>query len=168
MNIEESIKNAYRESANNTRTGDTTAELDAIRTVIRNSKSIVVPNRNGVKITVINEVLKEFGLTQATHLQCDTYSSDLSRMPAVTKATMALDVSESDLVIARGRLGVPGSGSMLVVMDAKGRILTAGFSPSHVIHGKPVADAVRDEMRMALERIGFSLPGRGEDDRERT
>ncbi len=104
----------------------------------------------------INEVLAEFGLPAATHLLLPTACADLSRMPAVTKACMALDLSPSDLVIARGRLGVPGSGSMLVILDAKGRILSAALSPANCLHGKEVSDAVRDEMREALVRVGFT------------
>ncbi len=155
MNLDEQVKNAYFESANGIRTGDTASELDGIRSYIRRAGKIIIPNRTAVKIMVINEVLVQYGLVPATHLLCDTTSCDLSRMPAITKALMALDSSSCDLVIARGRLGLPGSGSMLVIMDAKGRILTMGLSPSHIIHGKPVAEAVKDEMVMALERIGF-------------
>ena len=155
MRLEDHVKNAYCESAEGRRTGDTAAELIGIRHYIRGAKNIVVPNRNTVKIMTINEVLGTYGLARATHLECDTSCCDMSRMPTITKALMALDCTSCDLVIARGRLGLPGSGSMLVIVDLKGRILTAGLSPSHVVHKKPVAEAVRDEMVMALERVGF-------------
>lgn len=69
---------------------------------------------------------------------------------------MALDIVDCDLVIARGRLGVPGSGSMLVIMDSKGRILSAALSPPHIIHKKSVEKAVKDEMTTALKRIGLN------------
>jgi hypothetical protein len=155
MNLEKSIKNAYQESVDGTRRGDSFEELDEIKEYIKNAKHITVPNWNKAKIEIINQVLEEFGLSQAEHLEFHTNSSDLTRMPAVTKAIMALDISDCDLVIARGRLGVPGSGSMLVIIDNKGRLLSATSSPAHVIHGKSVQDAVKDEITAALERVGL-------------
>lgn len=162
MSLEKCIGNAFRESADGVRKGDTPAELAEIRKYLLSSRTIVVPNHNGVKINVINEVLAEFGLPAAHHLAVPTSSCDVSRMPALTKALMALDISDADLVIARGRLGVPGSGSMLVILDKKGRVLSAALSPAHVIHGKSVSDAVRDEMRNALVRVGLPSARAGE------
>ena len=88
-------------------------------------------------------------------LQIDTNTADTSRIPALAKAYMALDQSDADLIIARGRLGIPGSGSLLIFIDNKGRILTAGTSPSHAIHKKPIEEAVYEEASEALEKIGF-------------
>lgn len=156
MNLEKSIKNAYQESVDGTRRGDSFAEVQEIKEYIENAKRIIVPNWNKAKIEIINQVLKDFGLEKADHLEFHTNSSDLTRMPALSKAIMALDISSCDLVIARGRLGIPGSGSMLVIIDNKGRLLSAAISPAHVIHGKSVQDAVKDEITIALERIGFS------------
>lgn len=155
MSLEETIRNACRESMTGTRMGDTERELAEIRDCIRNAGAIIVPNRTGEKVSAINVVLDEFGLVQATHLQVRTDCCDITRMPALTKALMALDTVACDLVIARGRLGVPGSGSMLVILDRKGRILSAALSPPHILHGKSIADAVQDEMRAALERVGL-------------
>ena len=73
------------------------------------------------------------------------------------KETKALD--DADLIIARGRLGIPGSGSLLIFIDNKGRILTCGTSPSHLIHGKTLEQAVYEEACEALEKIGFSKEG---------
>jgi hypothetical protein len=154
--LEESIKSAYNESANGTRKGDTFRELEEIKTYLLKSDKIVVPNWNEDKISAINEVLEEFGLCRASHLQFHTNCCDLTRMPVITKALMALDVSHCDIVIARGRLGVPGSGSMLVIIDKKGRILSAALSSAHILHEKTVNEAVRDEMTEALLRIGLS------------
>ena len=150
MSIEESIRNAYYESYDKFRTGDTLSEVETIRECIRSAKSITIPNWNDEKFTVVNEVLKEFGLCKATHLQFPTNCCDLTRIPVLSKALMALDISNGDLVIARGRLGVPGSGSMLIIMDKKGRILSAALSPPHVLHQKSLPDAVRDELSSAL------------------
>ena len=40
-------------------------------------------------------------------------------------------------------------------MDNKGRILTAGTSPSHVVHNKTLEEAVYNEANEALIKIGF-------------
>lgn len=160
MTLEDKIRNAYRESAEGMRRGDTSSEIEEIRQYITSAKKIVIPNHNDDKVRAITEVLGQFGLSQAVHLQVHTDCCDLSRMPAVTKAFLALDLTDADLVIARGRLGVPGSGSMLVIMDNKGRILSAALSTSHVLHKKTVTDAVFDEVKTALERLGMqSLEG---------
>lgn len=153
--LEQSIADGYRQSREGTRTGDTDLELARIRSYIRHAERIVVPNHNAEKVTIINTILQEFGIRTAEHLCIPTTSPDLTRMPAISKALLALDITGADLVIARGRLGIPGSGSMLVILDTRGRILSAALSPPHVIHQKPVPDAVRDEMEDALLRIGL-------------
>ncbi|MBM4241933.1 MAG: DUF3236 domain-containing protein [Euryarchaeota archaeon] len=157
MSFEKIIKNAYHESVRGERRGDKEEELSSLQENIRSCRRIVVPNRNQVKTAAINEVLKKFNLPLAEQLRIHTNSADLTRTPALSKALMALDICECDLVIARGRLGVPGSGSMLVLVDGKGRLLSAATSPSHVLHGKKLEEAVKDEITHALERIGFSV-----------
>ncbi len=155
MAFEKMIKNAFEESENNCRFGDSIEEIREIQDYIRNAERIYVPNKNGIKFEVLNKVLAEYGLPQAEILQVNTNTADTSRIPALSKAYIALDQCECDLVIARGRLGIPGSGSLLVFIDNKGRILTAGMSPSHVIHQKSVEEAVREEAVEALEKIGL-------------
>ena len=155
MAFEKMIQNAFEESRNDCRFGDTLDEIAEIQEYIRNAEKIYVPNKNGIKVEVLNEVLKSYGLPEAEILQIDTNTADTSRIPALAKAYMALDQSDADLIIARGRLGIPGSGSLLVFIDNKGRILTAGTSPSHVIHKKSIEEAVYEEACEALEKIGF-------------
>lgn len=155
MAFEKMIKNAFDESENNTRLGDTLEEITEIQDYIKNAEKIYIPNKNGIKVKVLNGVLKEYGLSQAQILQINTNTADTSRIPALAKAYMALDQSDADLIIARGRLGIPGSGSLLVFIDNKGRILTAGTSPSHIIHNKTIEEAVYEEACEALEKIGF-------------
>lgn len=149
------IQNAFEESRNDCRFGDTLEEIAEIQDYIRNAENIYIPNKNGIKVEVLNEVLKSYGLPEAEILQIDTNTADTSRIPALAKAYMALDQSDADLIIARGRLGIPGSGSLLIFIDNKGRILTAGTSPSHVIHKKSIEEAVYEEACEALEKIGF-------------
>ncbi|MBQ6344907.1 MAG: DUF3236 domain-containing protein [Methanobrevibacter sp.] len=155
MAFEKMIQNAFEESRNDCRFGDTLDEIAEIQEYIKNAENIYIPNKNGIKVEVLNEVLKSYGLPEAEMLQIDTNTADTSRIPALAKAYMALDQSDADLIIARGRLGIPGSGSLLVFIDNKGRILTAGTSPSHVIHKKSIEEAVYEEACEALEKIGF-------------
>ena len=150
--LDEIIFKAY---TSGDRKGDSAEEVEAVREYTRSAEKIVVPTKNDEKIKAINEVLESFGLSKARKLEIDTGFADYTRLPALTKALIALDVCECDLVIARGRLGVPGSGAMLVIVDSKGRLLTASLSPPHVLHGKSIEEAVRDELEQALRRIGF-------------
>lgn len=155
MAFERMIKNAFEESQNNSRFGDTLEEIAEIQDYIRNSQKIYIPNKNGIKVEVLNQVLGEYGLPTAEILHINTNTADTSRIPALAKAYMALDQSDADLIIARGRLGIPGSGSLLIFIDNKGRILTCGTSPSHLIHQKSIEEAVYSEACEALEKIGF-------------
>lgn len=155
MSLDEIIKNAYEESESYSRCGDSLEEVRAIQDYIRGCKKVYVPNKNGVKVDVLNSVLEDFGLCRAEILQIDTNFADVNRCPAMGKAYMALDQSDADLIIARGRLGVPGSGSLLVFMDCKGRILTAGSSASHALHESSIEESVYSEAVEALEKIGF-------------
>ena len=155
MAFERMIKNAFEESRNNCRFGDTLKEIREIQDYIKNAKRICIPNKNGIKVEVLNKVLREYDLPSAEILHINTNTADTSRIPALAKAYMALDQSDADLIIARGRLGIPGSGSLLIFIDNKGRILTAGTSPSHVIHKKSIEQAVYEEACEALEKIGF-------------
>lgn len=155
MSFEKMIKNAFEESENNCRFGDKIEEVYEIQSYIKNAKKIYVPNKNGIKVKVLNKVLKEYGLNEAHILKINTNFADTSRIPALSKAYIALDQCDCDLIISRGRLGVPGSGSLLVFIDNKGRILTAGSSPSHALTSKPLEEAVYMEAVEALEKIGF-------------
>ena len=159
MAFEKMIHNAFEESRNNCRFGDTLEEIHEIQEYINNAKKVCVPNKNGIKVEVLNKVLREYNLHQAEILQINTNTADTSRIPALAKAYMALGQSDADLIIARGRLGIPGSGSLLIFIDNKGRILTCGTSPSHAIHKKSIEEAVYEEACEALEKIGFNKEG---------
>ena len=145
MAFEEMIKKALDESRNNCRLGDTLEEVREIQNYIKNAEKIYIPNKNGIKVDVLNKVLREYNLPSAKILQINTNEADSNRSPAFAKAIMALDVCDADLIIARGRLGLPGSGSLLLFVDNKGRILTCGTSPSHAISQKTLEDAVYEE-----------------------
>lgn len=159
MAFEKMIQNAFEESLNDSRFGDTLEEIQEIQNYIKNAKKVYIPNKNGIKVEVLNKVLEEYNLPQAEILQLNTNTADTSRIPALAKAYIALDQSDADLIIARGRLGIPGSGSLLIFIDNKGRILTCGTSPSHIIHKKTIEEAVYNEACEALEKIGFNKEG---------
>lgn len=157
MNMENIIKNAGEQSIHEIRKGDTEEEIRFIQDYLKSAQKIIIPTRNKGKIKAINQVLIKFGLPEAEQLAINTSAADLNRLPAITKAIMTLDQCECDVVIARGRLGVPGSGSMLVVIERKGRILTGTTSPSHVVHRKSLEIAVALETQQSLERIGLQM-----------
>ena len=159
MAFEKMIQNAFEESLNDSRFGDTLEEIQEIQNYIKNAKKVYIPNKNGIKVEVLNKILEEYNLPQAEILQLNTNTADTSTIPALAKAYIALDQSDADLIIARGRLGIPGSGSLLIFIDNKGRILTCGTSPSHVIHKKTIEEAVYNEACEALEKIGFNKEG---------
>ena len=159
MAFEKMIQNAFEESLNDSRIGDTLEEIQEIQNYIKNAKKVYIPNKNGIKVEVLNKVLEEYNLPQAEILQLNTNTADTSRIPALAKAYIALDQSDADLIIARGCLGIHGSGSLLIFIDNKGRILTCGTSPSHVIHKKTIEEAVYNEACEALEKIGFNKEG---------
>ena len=130
-------------------------ESEKIREYILSAKKITVPNWDGKKLESINRTLKKFGLPKAKGLKINTNAADLTRMPTITKALMAVDTTDSDLIIARGRLGVPGSGSMLVIMDHKGRILSQPYPPTTSFHGKSLQEAVEEELKNSPQGYGL-------------
>lgn len=157
MNIEETIKTAYGESLNSARFGDKFEEIDAIQSIIKSAKSVVVATRNEKKFKVVFNIISKITDANISMIEIPTNSADLTRMPAVSKGLIAVDSSDADIIISRGRLGIPGSGSFLLIMDKKGRILTGSISPSSIIHKNPIDKTVELELINALERIGIKV-----------
>ncbi|AEH07003.1 FeGP cofactor biosynthesis guanylyltransferase HcgB family protein [Methanothermococcus okinawensis] len=161
MKIEDSIKRAYEESCHGNRMGDKKEEVELIRQTILNAKNIVIATNNPKKFKVVKDILLEIldkeknNNISVSKIDLHTEVSDLTRMPVLNKGLIAVDISNADIVIARGRLGVPGSGSMLLIMDNKGRILTGSLSPPSVIHKRNIEDTVKSELIDALKRIGI-------------
>ena len=59
MAFEKMIQNAFEESRNNCRFGDTLEEINEIQDYIRNAKKIYVPNKNGIKVfETTNDLVK--------------------------------------------------------------------------------------------------------------
>ena len=72
MAFEEMIKKALDESRNNCRLGDTLEEVQEIQNYIKNAEKIYIPNKNGIKVNVLNKVLREYNLPSAKILQIKT------------------------------------------------------------------------------------------------
>ncbi|AVB76720.1 DUF3236 domain-containing protein [Methanococcus maripaludis] len=155
MNIKNTIKSAYEESITNTRFGDKIEEIDAIQSTIKSAKNVTVATSNEKKFKVVSDIISRITDANISMLELPTNSADLTRMPALNKGLIAVDSSDADLIITRGRLGIPGSGSLLLIMDRKGRILTGSVSPSSIIHKNPIDKTVELELIVALERIGI-------------
>ncbi|EHP89140.1 DUF3236 domain-containing protein [Methanotorris formicicus] len=155
--MEKIIKKAYTESIENERKGDKEEEVEAIKRIILNAKKIIIATNNQKKFKVIGDILSHIVNAKIEMLNINTNYADLTRMPAVNKGLMAVDTEKADLIIARGRLGVPGSGSMLVIMDGKGRILSASLSPSSVLHKEDIEVRIKKELIDALKRIGIDI-----------
>ncbi len=157
IRMEDIIKEAYIESIKNIRKGDKEEEVKKIQEKIKKAKKIIVATNNEKKFKVIKDIMLKVCNAQIKMINIDTKFADLTRMPALYKGLLALDTEKGDIYISRGRLGVPGSGSMLIILDKKGRILTASLSPSSVIHRENIEKRIKKELIEALKRIGISI-----------
>ncbi len=153
MRLSEVVRRALWESARGRRRGDKREEVETVAEVLLGAEDVVVVTSNEDKVRAVNEVLREFGVSEARPVELPTDMVDATPCPALFKAVMGVQATEADLVIARGRLGVPGSGAMTVVVDHRCRILTAALSPPHPVHGMDVEEAVKRELREALSRV---------------
>ncbi|AXI25226.1 hypothetical protein CFE53_03295 [Methanofervidicoccus sp. A16] len=157
--LETYIRKAYLESSRGERKGDKWEEVETIKNYILNSKKVAIATNNInkfriIKDTLIEKVYKDRDV-DIFKVDIPTEVADLTRLPALSKGLIAVDTTDAHLVIARGRLGVPGSGSILLIMDGKGRILSGSISPPSVIHKRSIEDTVREELLEALRRIGI-------------
>ena len=59
MAFEKMIRNAFEESRDDRRFGDTLDEIAEIQDYIKNAERIFIPNKNGIKVEVLNRVLSE-------------------------------------------------------------------------------------------------------------
>ncbi len=64
MAFEKMIRNAFEESRDDRRFGDTLDEIKEIQDYMKNAEKICIPNKNGIKVEVLNLKLKCFRLTQ--------------------------------------------------------------------------------------------------------
>ena len=65
MAFEKMIRNAFEQSRDDRRFGDTLEEIREIQDYIKNAERICIPNKNGIKVEVLNRVLSEYELPQA-------------------------------------------------------------------------------------------------------
>ncbi len=155
--MEDIIKNAYLESLFKKRKGDKIEEVERIKNTILNAKKIVVSTNNQKKFNVIKSIMEKICKADIKMIDINTELADLTRMPAVYKGLIAVDTEDADIYISRGRLGVPGSGAMLVILDKKGRILSASLSVSSALDKRNIEEKVREELITALRRVGVNI-----------
>ncbi|WP_456436085.1 FeGP cofactor biosynthesis guanylyltransferase HcgB family protein [Methanopyrus sp.] len=153
--LRETLLKAWQESWEGTRRGDEKREVERLREYLTSADRLAVVTGNENKLRAVNRVLRRFGLSEAEMVRVPTEMADATLCPAIFKAIMGVQASNADVVIARGRLGVPGSGAMTVFMDARCRLLTAALSPPHVIHEMSVEEAMEREVEEALRRLGM-------------
>ncbi|AAM01235.1 DUF3236 domain-containing protein [Methanopyrus kandleri] len=153
--LKETLLKAWWESWEGTRRGDEEREVEGLREYLTSADRLAVVTGNEDKLRAVNKVLRRFGLPEAEMIRVPTEMADATPCPAIFKAIMGVQVSDADVVIARGRLGVPGSGAMTVFMDARCRLLTAALSPPHVLHEMSVKEAMEREAEEALRRLGM-------------
>ena len=113
MAFEEMIKKALDESRNNCRLGDTLEEVREIQNYIKNAEKIYIPNKNGIKVDVLNKVLREYNLPSAKILQINTNEADSNRSPAFAKAIIQnrkLTEEEIPLIISEKEQIIKKSG----------------------------------------------------------
>ncbi len=164
--MEEIIKKAYNESLNKNRFGDKLEEIKSIQNKILYAKKIIISTNNNEKFKIIHKILISLytvynkNIPLIEKLDISTYAVDLTRFPAINKGLIGVDTTDGDIIISRGRLGVPGSGSMLVILDNKGRCLSASLSPSSLIHKNNIEKTVEKELINALNRVGLKINGK--------
>ena len=64
MAFEKMIRNAFEESRDDRRFGDTLDEIKEIQDYMKNAEKICIPNKNGIKVEVLKQTPAEFRLWQ--------------------------------------------------------------------------------------------------------
>ncbi|WP_457619695.1 DUF3236 domain-containing protein [Methanopyrus sp.] len=153
--LRKTLLKAWRESWGGIRRGDKEREVEELREYLVSTDRLAVVTGNEDKLRAVNRALRRFGLSEAEMVRVPTEMADATPCPAIFKAIMGVQASDADVVIARGRLGVPGSGAMTVFVDARCRLLTAALSPPHVLHEMSAKEAMEREVEEALRRLGM-------------
>ncbi|MEO2069157.1 MAG: FeGP cofactor biosynthesis guanylyltransferase HcgB family protein [Desulfurobacteriaceae bacterium] len=161
------FRKAISESLEGKRKGDKPSETALIRESIRKGKLGIVSS-NSVKFNLMKNTISTFGINKVKWVKIPTENFDLTDIPALFKALAGRNVEDCDFFLARGRLGVPGSGALTVLIDKLGRILSAVTSPPHHLHCLSLETAVILDTIRVLRRIGFSLSHKGITEKTKT
>lgn len=154
------FKEAYFQSLSGKRRGDRPEEVEYLRRYLRSSKWGIVTD-NPLKFRVFKNTLSLFGIDRVVQLEIPTNSYDLLQMPALGKALAGSRISDCELLLARGRLGLPGSGALTVLITSCGDIISAVTSPPHVVHGFSLETALFLDTFRLLARLGLKPIHRG-------
>ncbi len=161
------FKHSYLESLSGVRRGDKPEETEAIKEIVLKSKVGIVTNSER-KFTVLKNLLSLFGIKTVEKIEIATDSFDLTQIPALSKALAGKFISDCDIFLTRGRLGLPGSGAFTVLTDREGNILSGVTSQSHHLHRFSVETAIFFDIVSLLKRIGLQPYHKGITDSTRT
>ncbi len=161
------FKEAFEESLKGVRKGDKPEETQTLRKLLSGGRFGVVTD-NDRKFTVFKSVLAMFGINDVVQIRVPTGVFDLQQIPSLSKALSGRNFKECDFYIARGRLGLPGSGAFTVIIDVYGNVLSAVTSPPHHLHGFSLETAVFFDAFRLFRRLGLTPSHRGITDRTRT
>ncbi|SNR90383.1 FeGP cofactor biosynthesis guanylyltransferase HcgB family protein [Desulfurobacterium atlanticum] len=154
------FKKGFLESISGNRKGDKKEETAAIKKLILNSKIGIVTD-NVEKFKAFKHALSMFGIKKVEKISIPTEYFDLTQIPALSKALSGKYVSDCELFIARGRLGLPGSGAFTVIVDRYSNILSAVSSPPHHFHRLSTETAIFLDTINLLKRVGITPSHRG-------
>lgn len=161
------FKKAFQESLNGVRKGDKPEETAAIREAILKGKFGVVTD-NPEKFSVFRNTLAMFGIKNVVQVDVDTNCFDLEQMPSLAKALAGRYFRSCDFYIARGRLGLPGSGAFTVIVDVYGNVVSGVSSPPHHLHKFSLKTALFFDVFRLLRRLGISPVHSGITDKTQT
>ncbi|WP_297445627.1 FeGP cofactor biosynthesis guanylyltransferase HcgB family protein [Desulfurobacterium sp.] len=161
------FKKAFEESLNGIRKGDKPEETEALKKLLLDGKFGVVTD-NHKKFSIFKNTLGMFGVKNVIQICVPTDIFDLEQMPSLSKALSGRYFGECDFYIARGRLGLPGSGALTILIDVYGNVISAVTSPPHHIHGLSLETALFFDVFRLLKRLGMVPVHKGITNRTRT
>jgi len=148
------FREAYLQSLSGKRKGDRPQEVEYLKQRLKSSKWGVVTD-NPLKFRLFKNTLSLFGIDRVVQLEIPTDPFDLLQIPVLGKALAGRNVSDCDLFLARGRLGLPGSGALTVLVSSCGDVVSAVTSPPHVVHGLSLETALFLDTFRLLSRLGL-------------
>ncbi len=158
----ELFERAFEQSLENKRRGDLPEETAYLAKLVKNSR-IALISGNAEKVEIFKNTLRLFGIEKTAEVILKNSSQfDLCDTPAIAKAIAGKNLyQKADLYLARGRLGLPGSGALTVLINKSGQILSAVTSPPHHLGNYPLETAVFVDTFNLLLRLGLKPKHRG-------
>jgi len=150
----------YRESLEGNRKGDKPEETEKIKDLLLNG-TLGIVTENNVKYKIMEKVSESFGIKRIRRIEIPTSPFDLTETPALSKAKAGRLISDCDFFLARGRLGLPGSGAMTVLTTKDGFIVSAVTSPPSHIHKMPLESALILDTTELFRRLGLTQKTKG-------